>query len=219
MRAAFATTLATCLAALLPGSAAAFSAQDVLTYCQATHADPAFVRDKLRATGWIDVDPAKPETAATSFSLALLAIWNFSTRESYSPSDWQSDWAAAQESAGRYMAKLDEDKSVLLIEPKTASVILVSWTDGPAITMHCVLGVTEAAAKSSSYHPRLQRPDAGYAFYALLEGNDMPTSRISVLAQSVSVSRPIVEEALGLKTDIVAVFETRTLYPAFAVRP
>lgn len=177
------------------------------------------MRDKLRAKGWIDVDPANAETAAANLSLALLATWNFSTRQSYSPSDWQSDWAGAQESVGHYMAKLDEDKSVLLIEPKTSSVILVSWTDGAAIRMHCILAVTEAAAKSSSYNPRLQKPDAGNAFYALLEGNDIPTSRISVLSQSVSIFRPIVEKELGLKTDIVAAFETRTSYPASAVRP
>jgi hypothetical protein len=117
------------------------------------------------------------------------------------------------------MAKLDEGRSVFLIEPKTSSVILVSWTDGLAIRMHCILAVTETAAKASYYNPKLQKPGAGEAFYTLLEGNDIPTSRIGVLSQSVSVSRPIVEKELGLKTDIVAVFVTRTSYPASAVRP
>jgi hypothetical protein len=219
VRAAFAVKIGTCLSVLLPGTAAAFSAQDVLTYCQATHADTGFVRDKLRAAGWQDVGPAEAELAGTSLRLAMLATWNFSTRESYSPSDWQADWATAQANVSRYTAKLDEDSSVLLIEPKTSSVILVSWIDGATIRMHCVLAVTEAAAKSQSYHPRLQQPSAGEAFYATLEGSDVPTSRISAISQSVSVSRTVVEKELGLKTDIVAVFETRTSYPASAVRP
>jgi hypothetical protein len=219
VRAALGMKIAISLAALLPGSASAFSAQDVLTYCQATHADPGFVRDKLRSAGWKDVEPAEAESAAISLRLAMLATWNFSTRESYSPSDWQADWATAQVNVDRYMAKLDEESSVLLIDPKTSSVILVSWTDGPAIRMHCILAVTEAATKSQSYNPRLQQPAASKGFYATLEGSDVPTSRISAISQSVSVSRPVVENELGIKTDIVAVFETRTSYPSSAVRP
>lgn len=219
MRRVFGKSFAVCLAVALPSAASAFSAQDVLTYCQSTHADPSFVRDKLRALGWTDIVPAETKAAAETLALAQLATWNFGTRTSYSPSDWGGDWAIAQENADRYLTSLDEDKVALLIEPKTSSLILIAWTDGPAIRIGCTLAVTEAATNSQSYHPRLQRPNAGDAFYAILEGSDRSTTRVIGGSASVSIAPAVVETELGITTDVVAVFDTWTTYPASAVRP
>lgn len=211
--------LAVSLALALPNAASAFSAQDVLTYCQSTHADPTFVRDKLRAQGWRDIDPAETKAAAETLALTQLATWNFGTRASYSPSDWAGDWAIAQKNADRYLASLGEDKAVLLTDPKTSSLILIAWTDGPAIRMQCTLAVTMAAAKSQSFHPRLQRPNADDAFYAILEGSNRSTTRVLGQSASVSIAPAIVETELGIKTDVVGVFDTWMTYPASAVRP
>ena len=203
----------------LPGAASAFSAQDILTYCQSTHANPTFVRDKLRALGWKDIDPAKTELAAQTLALTQLATWNFSTRASYSPSDWAGDWAIAKQNANRQLESLDEDQTVLLIEPTTSSQILITWTDGAAIRIGCTLAVTDAATKSQSYHPKLQRPDAGDAFYAILESSDRATTRVLGGSASVAIAPVVVETTLGITTDVVAVFDTWTRYPASAVRP
>jgi hypothetical protein len=219
LRRVLGNSLAVSLAVALPSAATAFSAQDVLTYCQSTHADPNFVRDKLRALGWTDTDPAKTDAAAETLALTQLATWNFGTRASYSPSDWAGDWAIAQKNADRYLAKLDEDSTVLLIEPKTSSLILIAWSDGAAIRMHCTLAVTEAATRSQSFHPRLQRPNAGDAFYAILEGSNRSTTRVIGGSASVSIAPAVVETELGITTDVVAVFDTWTTYPASAVRP
>ena len=219
MSKAFGQSLALCLAVAFPGAAAAFSAQDVLTYCQATHADPGFLHDKLRSSGWTDVNPADPGPVAETLALSILATWSVRTRTSVSPSDWQGDWATAQQNASRYLTGLGDRSSALLLDPETSSLILATWTDGPAIRMHCLLAVTEAATKSQSYHPRLQQPDDGNAFYVILEGSDVATSRISTLSLSVSLARSVVEGELGLKTDVVSVFQTMPSYPASAVRP
>lgn|GEM_PF-4101505 len=219
MRSAFGQSIAVCLAVVLPGPAAAFSAQDVLTYCQATHADPGFVSDKLRASGWVDIDPLETEAAAEKLALAMLATSNLDTRTSVSPSDWQGDWAIAKANAAEILTKLGEENTAFLVDPETSSLIRITWTDGRAISVRCRLIVTEAATKPQSYHPRLQQPSADNAFYTILEGNDVSTSRISVLSLSVSVARSVVEKELGLQTDVVAVFETVSSYPASAVLP
>jgi hypothetical protein len=213
------TLFAAFTAVALPSTATAFSAQDVLTYCQSTHADPTFVRDKLRSSGWADIDPAATKAVAETLALTQLATRNFTTRDSYSPSDWVGDWAVAQENADRYLTSLDEDQIALLIEPKTSSLILIAWTDGPAIRISCTLAVTDAATKSQSYHPRLQRPDAGDAFYSILESSDRSTTRVLGGSASVAISPAIVKTELGITTDVVAVFDTWTTYPASAVRP
>ena len=219
MRHMFGTFLALCLMVASPSVATAFSAQDVLTYCQSTHADPTFVRDKLRSLGWTDIDPTESKAAAETLALTQLATWNFSTRASYSPSDWAGDWSIAQENADRYLTSLNEDKTVLLIEPKTSSLILVAWTDGSAIRMGCTLAVTEAATKSQSFHPKLQRPKAGDAFYAILEGSNRSTTRVIGQSASVAVDPAVMKTELGITTDVVAVFDTWITYPVSAVRP
>jgi hypothetical protein len=218
LRAVFGIALAGCLATA-PDTASAFSAEDVLTYCLATHAEQGFVRDKLRALEWTDVDPEATESVAETLALAMLATRNFATRTSHSPSDWQEEWAREQVRAGRYLERLDENNTVVLIEPNTSSLIMVNWTDGPALRMMCLLAVTEAATKPQTYHPRLMRPNGGEAFYTIAEASDLSTSHINGTSLSVSVQQAVVEAALGIETEIVAVFETMTSYPTSAVRP
>lgn len=219
MRAHVRLILTACLVALLPAKVSAFSAQDVLTVCLATHADPGFVRDKLRSLGWTGVDPNVENDVANTLTLATLASWFSFQRRSFSPDNWKQSWEVAQRIIHLYLDHLDENSAVVLREPGTKSLILVSWRGGSARDMQCLLAVTEAATKPQSYHPRLQDPDGGDAFYSILESSELATSRINGSSVSVSVDRDVVKSALGIDVDVVAVFQTRASYPASAVTP
>ena len=219
MRAIYAISLVAVVYSVEPGRASDFSAQDILTYCLANHADPAFVRDKLRSRGWENISPEMNAGVATKLAVGLIALDHSSQRGSFSPLDWAKSWDWAQKYADWQISNLDENRSVILIEPDSLSVIKIDWTNKTAIDIDCVLVVTEAATKSQSYHPRIP-PASGYdAFYWQLERDNFSVSRAHSGAVLVSVTHAVVEAALGIKTDVAAVFQTDNSYPASAVRP
>ena len=219
MRTQASAILTAMLTALTPGHASAFSALDVLTLCHATHAEPGFVRDKLKTLGWQDITTSTTADVVDVLTLATLATMTFETRTSHSPSNWKKDWANAEKFLNIFLAPRGADRMAILREPETSSVILLNWDDGSARGQTCLLAVPEAATKPQSYHPKLQEPDGGNAFYTIAESSDPLTSRINGSSRAVSVDMQVVQTALGRPLDVVAVFSTRTSYPANAVLP
>jgi hypothetical protein len=114
---------------------------------------------------------------------------------------------------------LDEDSSLTFIDPETKSLVMISWRDGFARDVRCVLAVTEAATKSQSYQPALQEPDSGDAFYSLFESSENSANRTMSATFSVSVDKNLVKEAIGIDLDLVAAFRTVSIYPVSVAAP
>lgn len=203
----------------MPGTVLAFSAQDVLTLCLANHADPGSLRDKLRSSGWKDITPTADNNVADTLTLATLATWLPNNRKSFSSENWKQDWTNAQGVTDLMLNALGENSSLTFIDPETKSLLLISWRDGFARDVRCVLAVTEAATKSKSYHPRLQEPDTGDAFYSLFESSDNSSIGTQRATFSVSVDKDLVKQAIGIDLDVAAVFRTVSIYPLSVVSP
>jgi hypothetical protein len=211
------------MSAATPVAARSFSAQDVLTYCLATHADPLFVKDKLLSFGWIEVGPERADYIEQTIALAWTATRQPVSRTSYNPTDWSESWNSATKLAKSLLARPNESNSAILnsailLDPESSSVIWITWSDGTAININCLLAVTEVATKTQTYHPRLPQPNGSDAFYTVLEGNHLSASRALNSAMLVSVEPRVVEAAIPIETDIVAVFKTYNTYPSSAVR-
>jgi hypothetical protein len=205
--------------AALSAEASTFSAQDILTYCQATHADPTFVRDKLRNLGWADSDPGQITETTSLVALGMVATTGSSSGASFNPTDWTESWAWGEEAASAILGKLDEQSSVVLTHPETGSLIWIDWADKSSINISCLLIVTKAATASQTYHPKLPAPNVGDAFLSSIEGGLSPTTRIRTSMVVASINPTVVQVETGFASDAVAAFYSLNKFPASAVRP
>lgn len=204
------------LAIPLPASARTLSAQDVLTVCLTTPKDPLDVLIYFRANGWSDIPetdrPKQRDKVALTFLARGLHVSAATLKE-------KEYWAKLQDYASKLMESTTERPSVVLYHSESGAILILSPDKKPRMGLDCLLSIPTEATKKQEFHPKLSAPPAPEVFETKLDGFDLSLSRTKILTTSVSVSQPAVDETLGIKTDIAAVFWTSIQYPAWAVTP
>lgn len=203
----------------MPSAAGAFSAEDVLTRCLTTPADPASVRKGLLENGWAPLPKDRFDYAKDALTIAYIATGTEPGYGSFSPTDWQAAWKKQRAFVERAFGSSSGKRPELLYHTESASVLEFSTSTGLALGIWCLLIVPEKSVTAQSYHPRRDLPEKGRAFRATWEGMDIKTTRTNAISLTVDVNPSEVSRGLGVDTDVGAVLRTSITYPAWAVTP
>ncbi len=212
-------TLFALLAALaipMPASARTLSAQDVLTVCLTTPKSPKDVLVYFYANGWSDIAEADRPKLRDKIALTFLAT---SIKPSAATLKETEYWANLQSYAAKLMESTTQEPSFVLYHAETGAILVLLPDTKAMMGLNCFLSIPTEATKAQEFHPKLPAPSAPGVFETNLDSFNLPISRVKILTNSVSVSQPAVDEALGIKTNISAVFWTSIQYPAWAVTP
>jgi hypothetical protein len=203
------------LALPAPVSARTMSAQDVLTVCLTTPKDPMDVLVYFHANGWADATKADIDLLRDAVALTFFATGG-SPEKGLKENGY---WEKLQKFSTEILDGTSKEPWKVLHHRETGAVLILFPTTTPKIGLKCRLSVPSAPSKAQEFHPKLPAPAAPALIESTLDGHDLAVSRVTIITNSVSISQPAVDDALGAKTDISAAFMTSINYPAWAVTP
>lgn len=201
---------ATVLAASVPAYGDNFSSVRVLTLCQTPRSDPASIIDRFRADGWM---PDETSQTLADVDLWTLAFTVIGTQARTNPEDWKNDWPGMQSQTSDFL-KAAQPNRFFLRDPTAGTRLMVSLKiQGQGVT--CILLVPTAVAKKD--FPNLPAPVPPAAIVQKTDSFMPVTSVSKILSLTVAIDSASIEQAVGVKSDLGAIFETVMTYPSWAV--